>query len=139
MVMKDASRTLLKNLPEESISSWVDLGDQFVANFKATHERPLTLNHLPALRQRPGGTLRVFTQCFSETRNKIPKVYGADSRSAYCNDVTNVWMSEKLSIHDELTSPAMLFELPDKCCKAEERHLFIHNNPHANLPAPNPT
>ena len=61
MALKDAARTWLMNLPEESISSWTDLCEQFVANFKATYERPLTLNDLRAVRQRPGETLRSFT------------------------------------------------------------------------------
>ena len=61
MALKDAARTWLMNLPEESISSWPDLCEQFVANFKATYERPLTLTDLRKVRQRPDETLCSFT------------------------------------------------------------------------------
>ena len=46
MALKDAAHTWLMNLPEESISSWPDLCKQFVGNFKATYERPVTLTDL---------------------------------------------------------------------------------------------
>ena len=136
MALKDAARTWLLNLPEESISSWSDLCEQFVANFKATYERPLTLNDLRAVRQRPGETLRAFTQRFSQVRNKIPRIAAAAILSAFTTGVTDVKMREKLSVYDELTSTVRLFELADKCSKAEEGRLFTHTDPDVAPAAP---
>ena len=48
------------NLPEESISSWDELREQFIANFKATCERPSTIADLNAIHQKEGETLRWF-------------------------------------------------------------------------------
>jgi hypothetical protein len=36
-------------------------------------------------------------------------------------------MKEKLSVNDELTSIVRLFEIADRCAKAEEGRLFVHN------------
>ena len=36
---------------------------------------------------------------------------------------------EKLGIHDNITTVVKLFDLPDKCAKAEEGHLFVKNEP----------
>ena len=41
----------------------------------------------------------------------------------------NVRMREKLGTHDELSSVLKLFEMADKCAKAEEGRLFKHNDP----------
>ena len=38
-------------------------------------------------------------------------------------------MREKLGVHDELSSVVKLFEMADKCAKAEEGRLFSHNDP----------
>jgi hypothetical protein len=43
-------------------------------------------------------------------------------------------MKEKLSVNDELTSVVRLFEIADRCAKAEEERLFVHNLPEAPPP-----
>ena len=43
--------------------------------------------------------------------------------------VTNVRMREKLGVHDELMSTVKLFEMADRCAKAEEGRMFAHNDP----------
>jgi hypothetical protein len=40
-------------------------------------------------------------------------------------------MKEKLSVNDELTSVVRLFEIADRCAKAEEGRHFMHNLPEA--------
>lgn len=129
MALKDAARSWLMNLPEASISLWEDLCKQFVANFTGTSDRPLTLNDLRAVHQRPGEPLRKFIQRFSQVRNRIPKASDAAIVSAFTNGVADVKMCEKLSVRDELDSVAELFVLADRCAKAEEGRLFLHNDP----------
>src|SRR5664279_1759796 len=119
------------NLPEGYISSWGELCEQFVANFKGTYERPLMLNDLRAVRQRPGEMLRKYIQRFSQVRNKVPRVTDAAIGSAFSTGVTDVRMLEKLAINDELNSAVKLFDLADRCAKAEEGRLFAHNDPDA--------
>jgi hypothetical protein len=43
-------------------------------------------------------------------------------------------MKEKLSVNDELTSIVRLFEIADRCAKAEQGMLFEHNLPEAPPP-----
>jgi hypothetical protein len=40
MALKEAARSWLMNLPEESIASWGELCEQFVTNFRETYESP---------------------------------------------------------------------------------------------------
>ncbi|XP_073360282.1 uncharacterized protein [Aegilops tauschii subsp. strangulata] len=126
LALKDGARSWLMNLP-----SWAKLCDQFIANFKGTHDRPITGNDLQHVRQRPGETLHKYIQRFSQVRHKVP--HGSDEAiiSAFSTGITDVRMHEKLAINDDLDSVLELFNLADRCTKAKESHLFIHNNPDA--------
>ena len=86
------------------------------------------------MHQRPGETLRKFIQRFSQVRNKIPRITDAEIISAFSAGVTDVKMREKLAMHD-IDSVVKLFELADKCAKAEEGRLFAHNVPDADADA----
>jgi hypothetical protein len=123
------------NLPEESIATWDELCEQFVANFSATYERPRTKNDLRAVVQRPKETLCKFIQRFSHVRNKIPRITDAEIISAFSAGVTDVRMHEKLIMRYNLASAVELFEQADKCAKAEEGRLFAHNIPDADADA----
>jgi hypothetical protein len=57
MALKYVARTWLMNLPHESITSWKDLCQQFVAKFMPTYERPALKNDLKAVCQYMGETL----------------------------------------------------------------------------------
>ena len=129
MALKDSASSWLTNLPAESISSWEDLCRCFVANFKGTYERGLTYNDLRAVHQKPGETLRKYIQRISQVRNKIPNATDAQVISAFQAGVTDVRMLEKLGIHDDISTVVKLFDLADKCAKAEEGRLFVKNEP----------
>jgi hypothetical protein len=136
MALKDAPRTWLMNLPHESVTSWKDLCHQFVANFMPTYERPATKNDLKAVRQYKGETLRQYIQRFSQMRNKIPWISNEEVISAFSTGVSDIKMREKLSVNDELTSVVRLFEITDRCTKAEEGRFFMHNLSEALPPKP---
>jgi hypothetical protein len=124
------------NIPHESVTSWKDLCRQFVANFMPTYERPATKNDLKAVRQYKGEMLCQYIQRFSQMRNKIPSISNGEVISAFSRGVSDVKMREKLSMNDELTSIIRLFEIADRCAKAEEGRLFVHNLPEAPHPKP---
>jgi hypothetical protein len=127
MALKDIARSWLMNLPEESVSSWEDLCQQFVANFKPTADRHSTLNDMRQIRQEKGETLYQFMQRFSKVRNTIPMISQANIISAFTEGVTDLRMREKLAMHDELESTTELFAMADKCAKAEAGRLFIRD------------
>jgi hypothetical protein len=136
MALKDAPwTTWLMNLPHESVTSWKDLCRQFVANFMPTYERPATKNDLKAVRQYKGETLHQYIQRFSQMRNKISRISNEEVISASMG-VADIKMKEKLSMNDELTSVIRLFEIADRCAKAEEGRLFMHNLSEALPPKP---
>jgi hypothetical protein len=62
-------------------------------------------------------------------RNKIPWISNEEVISAFSMGVIDIKMKEKLSVNDELTSVVRLFEIADRCGKAEEGRLFMHNLP----------
>ncbi|KAM0877206.1 hypothetical protein ACQ4PT_035650 [Festuca glaucescens] len=136
MALKEAARAWLMNLPAESISSWKDLCDQFIANFMATYERPASKYDLKAVRQRPGKTLHAFIQRFIQVRNRIPRISNEEIISAFSAGVTDIRMREKLSINVDLTSVVRLFEIADRCAKAEEGRLFVCDAPEVAPSAP---
>ena len=51
----------------------------------------------------------------------------------FSNDVTDIWMREKLAINDNLCLALELVNLVDRCAKDEEGRLFIRNDPDAPL------
>jgi hypothetical protein len=69
-------------------------------------------------------------------RNKIPRISNEEVISAFSTGVSDIKMREKLSVNDELTSDVRLFEIADRCAKAEEGRLFLHNLPEALPPKP---
>jgi hypothetical protein len=58
------------------------------------------------------------------------------SFSAFSTGVADIKMKEKLSVNDELTSVIRLFEIANRCAKAKEGRLFVHNLPEALPPKP---
>jgi hypothetical protein len=99
-------------------------------------ERPATKNDLKVVRQYKGETLRQYIQRFSQMRNKIPRISNEEVISAFSMGIFNIKMREKLSVNDELTSVVKLFEIADRCTKAEEGRLFMQNLPEALPPKP---
>jgi hypothetical protein len=69
-------------------------------------------------------------------RNKIPHISNEEVISAFSTGVSDIKMREKLSVNDELTSVVRLFEIADRCAKAEEGSLFVHNLPEVLPPKP---
>jgi hypothetical protein len=100
------------------------------------YERPATKNDLKVVRHYKGETLRQYIQRFSQMRNKIPRISNEEDISAFSTGVADIKMREKLSVNDELTSVVRLFEIADRCAKAGEGRLFVHNLPEALPPKP---
>jgi hypothetical protein len=69
-------------------------------------------------------------------RNKIPRISNEEVISAFSTGVSDIKMREKLSMNDELTFIVWHFEITDRCAKAEEGRLFMHNLPEALPPKP---
>jgi hypothetical protein len=69
-------------------------------------------------------------------RNKIPRISNEEVISAFSTGVSDIKMREKLSVNDELTSVVGLFEIADRCAKAVEGRLFVHNLPEVLPPKP---
>jgi hypothetical protein len=71
-------------------------------------------------------------------RKKIPQISNKEVISAFSMGVADIKMKEKLSVNDELTSVVRLFEITDRCAKAKEGRLFVHNLPEALPPKSKP-
>jgi hypothetical protein len=69
-------------------------------------------------------------------RKKIPRISNEEVISVFSTGVADIKIKEKLSVNDELTFIVRLFEIADRCTKAEEGRLFVHNLPEALPPKP---
>jgi hypothetical protein len=101
-----------------------------------TYERPATKNDLKVVRQYKGETLHQYIQRINQMRNKIPRISNEEVISVFSMGIFDIKMREKLSVNDELTFIIRLFEIADRCAKAEEGRLFMHNLPEALPPKP---
>jgi hypothetical protein len=63
------------------------------------------------------------------------RITDAEIISAFYAGVPDMKMREKLGVNDTLDSAVELFELADKCAKAEKGRLFTHNVPNAETDA----
>jgi hypothetical protein len=125
MALKDGARSWLLNLPAESISSWEELHERFISNFERTHDRAPTIGDLRRIKQQPGETLRKYIQCFTNVRIKIPKVSDEAVISVFADGVRDVRMKEELAMHEDLCSALEMFNLANKCARAEEGRLSL--------------
>jgi hypothetical protein len=64
-------------------------------------------------------------------RNKFPWISNEEVISVFSTGFADIKMKEKLFVNDELTFVVRLFEIADRCAKAEEGRLFMHNLPEA--------
>jgi hypothetical protein len=69
-------------------------------------------------------------------RNKIPRISNEEVISTFSTGAADIKMNEKLSMNDELTSIVRLFEIVNRCTKAKEGGLFMHNLLEALPPKP---
>ena len=123
LALKPHIRSWLMNLPESSISSWADLCNQFVGAFQGGYKRPGIASDLHLLVQKPDESLRKYIQRFSQVQHNIPDISLAAVIATFHVNVCQPKMREKLNTC-KVCTVAELFELTDKCARAEEgRHV----------------
>ena len=133
MDLKDGARSGFLNLLEGSISSWDELRKRFIANFQGTRNRAPALSDPWSMKQQPGKTLHKYIQRFTNVRLKILKVSDEAITLAFSKGVRDVKMKEELAIHEELCMALELFNMANKCARAEEGRLSL-----LELPATDP-
>ena len=132
MALKDGARSWLLNLPEGSVSSWEEMCDRFIANFQGTHDCPPAVGDPRRIKQQPGETLQNYIQHFNNVRLKITKVSDEAIISAFSDGVRYVKMKEELAIHEDMCSPLEMFNMANKCTRAEEGRLSLLELPNAD-------
>ena len=119
LALKPDARSWLVNLPASSVKSWPDLCDQFVGAFQGGYRRPGAVSDLHNLAQKPDETLRKYIQRFCQVQHTIPDVSPDAIIAAFHANVRDPKMREKMSTR-AVRSTAELFQLADKCARAEE-------------------
>ncbi|SPT20207.1 unnamed protein product [Triticum aestivum] len=119
LVLKSNVRSWLMHLPDNSISSWVELCHQFVGAFTGGHKPHGQESDLHLLAQKEGEPLRKYTQRFSRVHYNIPDVHPAAVISAFHQNVRNRRMREELAM-PKVKDVSELYALADKCARAEE-------------------
>ena len=125
MALKDRARTWLLNLAPGTISSLDEMRTRFIANFQGTRDRSLAVGDLRRIKQQPRETLQKYIQRFNNARLKIPRVTEEAIISAFFDGVRDVKMKEELGMHEDLCTSLELFNLANKCARAEEGRLSL--------------
>ena len=91
------------------------------------------MNDLQRIKQQEGETLHKFIQRFTVMRLKIPKASGESVISAFSDGVTDLKMKEELTMSDEMSDALEMFNLANRCPRAEEGRPSLLG-PHAAEP-----
>ena len=124
-VLKGGALSWLLNLPKASITSWDGLRECFIANFQGTHDHAPSMNDLRRIKQQEGETLHKFIQRFTVMHLKIPKASDEAVISAFSDGVTDLKMKKELAMSDEMSTALEMFNLANKCARAEEGRLSL--------------
>ena len=98
---------------------------RFIANFQGTRDHPPAAGDLRHVKQQPGETLHKDIECFNNVRLKIPKVSHEAIISAFTDGVRDVKMKEELAIDKDLCTALEMFNMANKCARAEEGRLSL--------------
>jgi hypothetical protein len=134
VALSGPARTWLMNLALGSIYTWEELCARFIANFASAYQQHGVEDHLLAVRQEPGETLRTFISRFTKVRGTIPRISDASIITAFRQGLRDKKMLEKLATHDVETVPT-LFALANKCARAAEGRAW-HSAPQAGAAQP---
>ena len=132
MALKDGAQTWLLNLAPGTISSWDEMRTRFIANFQGTRDRPPAVSDMRRIKQQPGETLQKYIQRLNNACLKIPKVTEEAIISAFSDGVRDVKMKEELAMHEDICTSLELFNLANKCARAEEGCLSLLELPAAD-------
>ena len=69
--------------------------------------------------------MQKYMQCFNGVRLKIPKVPDEAIISVFSDGVRDVKMKEELAIHEDLCTALEMFNMANKCARAEEGRLSL--------------
>ena len=83
------------------------------------------MNDLRRIKQQEGETLHKFIQRFTAMRLKIPKASDEAVISAFSDGVTDLKMKEELAMSDEMSTALEMFNLANKCARAEEGRVSL--------------
>jgi hypothetical protein len=125
------AQTWLMNLTPGSIYSWEELCTRFTVNFVSAYQQHGVEDHLHAVRQGSGETLRAFIFRFTKVRGTIPRISDASIITAFRQGVRDEKKLEKLATHD-VETVTTLFALADKCARATEGRAW-HSAPQTGV------
>lgn len=119
MALKQSARSWLMDLPPNSIQSWDDLCDQFMAAFQSGYKHPGVISDLHVVIQREDETLRKYIQRFYQGQHNILEISPHAVITTFHVGVRDLKMQEKLGMRNVHTTTE-LFALADKCTRAAE-------------------
>ena len=76
--------------------------------------------------------MQKYVQCFTNARLKIRKVSDKAIISAFTDGVRDVKMKEELAIHEDLWIALEMFNMANKCARAEEGRFSVLELPDAD-------
>jgi hypothetical protein len=98
LALKPNVRSWLMHLPENSISSWADLCNEFVGAFTGGHQEPGRPSDLQLLPQKEGESLWKYMQRFSRVHRNILEIHPGAVIAAFHSNMRNRRIRSKMSV-----------------------------------------
>ena len=94
--LSGAARSWLRKLPNESISSWDDLADQFIRNFRSTYKRPASIEGVRACVKKSREPMRAYIQRWNIIKNSAKNISDERAIDAFGNGLRRKDFIEEL-------------------------------------------
>jgi hypothetical protein len=94
--LKDNARAWLNNLAPDSIRSWEEFRQAFIANFRGTSRRPTLFEELRLCVQKTGETLRSYISRWISLRNKTENISPERATDAFRDSLLRRDFKEEL-------------------------------------------
>ena len=120
--LKGPARHWLKSLPENSIGSWEELEDAFMANFQGNYVRPADVDDLSHITQQLGESARKLWNRFITKKNQIIDCLDAETLASFKHSVRDEWLARHLG-QEKPRTMAALTTLMTHFCAGEDSWL----------------
>ena len=96
LILEGSARHWLKNLRRGSISSWKQVRNAFIENFKSTYKRPASLEEMRACRQGTRESLRAYIQRWAILKNSAEDISDESAIDAFRRGLQRIDFKEQL-------------------------------------------
>jgi hypothetical protein len=121
--LSGATGSLLRKLPDESISSWEDLKDQFVHNFRFTYQQPASIEEVRTCMHKSGESMHSYIQRWGVIKSSAKNISEERANDAFINGLRRQDFIEELG----RANPKIVSHLMDIANRFADGKETFHN------------